>query len=1289
VATVDEATRIQELRRALLQADSGAYLAEARVIRRIIREQHGYARLSTAIPHVESQVVSATDLRALTHPDELGLAGFAALPDYSILITQPEEDELNHWPMQELLQLVWRRLFHASVDRAMQAQCRESLTRARVQQSIDQIGQVRFDEAHAVLKSEHRLIHIDSRMEAYCEFCATWMEARRFAPDMLSVWFPSLSSSPTIDAFVEQHVDADALFASTRLYGAAKPDLTPHVAQDEAKLQNSRHDWSLRLGVRASDRAFVRHMRRRDRANEKGNTVAATICGMRAAEQSMSSDKRNMADKKVEEDIARLVERLRNALNFPETDVDDWQVSLHELLRNAVHGFWNSDKRLLYDLQKVCLDHERVTYRVDLVKWIVSRGRRPLRRPLTSVREVMMAKHLASGAARLVYVRLSGAERQRLEGLLEEAADLAEHQMRHRMRPAIRQTLLEVGAVPQSIPEQVAFDKLIEESLDCIAERGYLTMAYLRDAISRNDLKLDDLSGPRDLIRGDHLLRADDRLDLSLDGVYRRGEFYLRWLQAISSLFFGTRTGRFITLFLAIPFGGALVIVEGVRHLWHVLFGRHIGSPGNVAPASSVSGAASGDIVENGEAETADSVTVPDTEPAATLQIPPPPPDSPPKQSSAPGGDSVNTDSDEVAPTAAPDGPEVDGTGQPNGPETAAVVPVASASGELPSNTTPTDAPPDLAVNSPPSTVDHIQLTGAPNADDAVEVVGTPHVDPWQQIVTTQVSSFSLVLAVGFLLMGLIHSARIRSAMVEGVRAVWKVFRSVVLEIPRLIIRMPILQKLWRSRTFVKLRRAVITPLLIAFVGCQLIPFVLFRNALNAWWTGTVAVLLSVTLNSRLARDAEELTAEWLGNVWHDLHARVFGAVLHWVIDFFKQVLGLLERVMYAVDEWLRFHSGESWPTLILKAVLGVFWSLISFVVRIYVTLLIEPTLHPVKHFPVVTVAHKILFPVLFWLQHYLREVLTPHLGLALTEPIVWFNIFFLPGIFGFAVWELKENWRLYKANRHPRIGAAVVGSHGESLARLLRPGFHSGTLPKLFGWMRRLERREASFRRFSHRRAARARLRHIERDVHRFIDRDLIRLIALVAPWKNMPLRCSGIICASNSVVADIQCDRLAAEPLQILLQEQSSWIVATVSQPGWLRFASAEQRRVIETALNGFYKKGSIDLVREQLCDSMVRSLPYDINQQGLTVWPDETFAKEIDVDLHRRNQLRPVPAAVAWTFGLRPIDRRDVVFADSPLLWSEWLQLWGTSPGTDDSSQVATALPPPRCRLLPETL
>ena len=86
-------------------------------------------------------------------------------------------------------------------------------------------------------------------------------------------------------------------------------------------------------------------------------------------------------------------------------------------------------------------------------------------------------------------------------------------------------------------------------------------------------------------------------------------------------------------------------------------------------------------------------------------------------------------------------------------------------------------------------------------------------------------------------------------------------------------------------------------------------------------------------------------------------------ALFDWVWEAFEKLLEVIERFLYAIDEWLRFRSGESVVTLAIKAVLGVVWSAVDFVVRFCVNLLIEPQVNPIKHFPVVTVSHKLLLP--------------------------------------------------------------------------------------------------------------------------------------------------------------------------------------------------------------------------------------------------------------------------------------------------------------------------------------
>src|SRR5205807_4396075 len=139
----------------------------------------------------------------------------------------------------------------------------------------------------------------------------------------------------------------------------------------------------------------------------------------------------------------------------------------------------------------------------------------------------------------------------RIESLLQSATSRAEGSLRAKFRPLFDAALDEVRLVPRSLPERVARKKLVEELLDRIVEKGFLSMGDLRDALSRNNLKMPDLAELEQLIYGDQLLQVDRRLGASLDGVYHPGEVYLRLPQLLSSLAFGTRLGRFLTRYLA------------------------------------------------------------------------------------------------------------------------------------------------------------------------------------------------------------------------------------------------------------------------------------------------------------------------------------------------------------------------------------------------------------------------------------------------------------------------------------------------------------------------------------------------------------------------------------------------------------------------------------------------------------------------------------------------------------------------------------------------------------------
>ena len=107
-----------------------------------------------------------------------------------------------------------------------------------------------------------------------------------------------------------------------------------------------------------------------------------------------------------------------------------------------------------------------------------------------------MLKHLRSASRRLAVVRLSDVQRRQLALLVLDAQSARRGPASSGDPAADCRRARRSRTVPQNLPERVARKKLIEELLDQVCQRGFLTMGDLRDAISRNNLKLPDLSDP-------------------------------------------------------------------------------------------------------------------------------------------------------------------------------------------------------------------------------------------------------------------------------------------------------------------------------------------------------------------------------------------------------------------------------------------------------------------------------------------------------------------------------------------------------------------------------------------------------------------------------------------------------------------------------------------------------------------------------------------------------------------------------------------------------------------------
>ena len=299
---------------------------------------------------------------------------------------------------------------------------------------------------------------------------------------------------PLLDELIRQDVDAESLFWATRPEGAPEPKDRCELAEwSELSIEPETHDELALPAEFPSERKYRWLMRKSQRPASLGNVVRAAIYRARA-EQVAPPDLAGRVRSAIKMDVYRLIRRLQAALELDDASPQPWQESLFALVSQTPRGIWTAEARLLYDLQKVCVDHEREIYTVDLVEWALSWGRRPIKRQLPNQRDVLMLKHLRSAARRLAAVRLSDAERRQLARLIHEAQQRVEARLRRQLRPQIAAALDEVGLTPRNLPENVARKKLVEELLDQIGERGFLTMGDLRDAISRNNLKLPDLS---------------------------------------------------------------------------------------------------------------------------------------------------------------------------------------------------------------------------------------------------------------------------------------------------------------------------------------------------------------------------------------------------------------------------------------------------------------------------------------------------------------------------------------------------------------------------------------------------------------------------------------------------------------------------------------------------------------------------------------------------------------------------------------------------------------------------
>jgi hypothetical protein len=1159
-----------ELQDLLGRTDPSALLLPPRMVRRVIKQHREIPGIGLQVPHRKTHVIARDTLLAIADREELGLPAGKELPPSVILLACPEAWLETHNRAQTLVRF-WRLLFHARIDREVDAMLTEGrlpaaggpaseerslrndeqggvaahAAEASLRERISRMGWTEFEEAWQVLRQEHFLVPPADLEVAFTEFVALFFELRYFARPLLYRYFPAIEEPERIEAVLGEIVDAEALFAATRLPEA--PDPVVVAVHDIDAVDEEERETPPPPPATPSPARFRRLMAAADHAETRGNVIRAALLRTRAADLA-PPEQVEETRKAALGDLDRMAGRLQAALELHDREAEEWRATLPALLVPAAHGLWPPSARLLYDLQKVCVDYERDIYAVDIVESFITWGARPVKRPVPLQADVLLVKHLRSATSRLGKAHISDEDRRRLGILLRSAVHHCEERLREKLRPRLYEALKEVGFHAENYPEEVARRKIVEGLLDRVAERGFLTMADVRDAIARNQLKLPDLSSPVTFFAGDPLIRLNRKLAVKMDGVYHRGEIYLRWLHRLSSLFFATPVGRWLSLYLVLPFGGAYAALIFVLELVHI-----------------------------------------------TQKI--------------------------IAPAPA------------------AKTPTVTVGGEA------------LAESAP------------------VHAHGFA-LDPGAQIATVGI--------LGVLLLFLLHVPAFRESVWAGVKRCARGLRAVLIDWPMALLQLEPVRRFLASTPVMFFRRYLMRPALAA----GLVALVVALAHIGLWATASAAgatFLVGLALfNSRLGRYVEDETADWLARNWYWLRVDVFPGLLSLILFFFREVLDRVERLIYTVDEWLRFRPGDSHLSLYYKPILGLIWFFMTYAIRVIINLFVEPTVNPIKHFPAVTVGAKLLAINLFFWGIAIQNFLAPIVGGGVAGFVAGMLVIWFPGVFGFAVWEFKENWRLYRANRSLSMRPVMIGHHGETMLRFMKPGFHSGTLPKLYARMRKAERRSNGRALHKHQEA----LHHIKESIRHFVERELLMLLEESKAWGTPRLHVGALQTACNRVRVELCCPELGEETVWVAFEEHSGWLVVAVTQRGWLERLSEGQRAAFAVALAGLYKKAGAALVRQQVeaCLSAVGMSSYRVASPGLILWPDGDFSREVVCPLVRTLPAKGDPAPRAED--LPGLSADELLYSRAPITWSDWVAAWSA----DQAGQLPSLAVMEKVHLLP---
>lgn len=603
-------------------ADPGAVMVARTVLDRLLLIAWKQPPLVGQVPHRDFVVMDRQILVNRVDSTELLIPSDRNLPREVLVLERPGEEELallrkndpfgpalvrtsrdlNTFDSDEhevrrrqrvVLLEVWKRLFLAMVDRTLlewegdlalvQAPLAGSVPGLPTQlglpatlpasgakallagpmarlESLLPEGTIEYEEVSRVLQREKCVLPDSPRSVILREFALLFLGLRCFSPQATGYWFPALSASRQDALFAA--LDGEIPVAKLLLQSRPAPWL--EAASDSDDLQSEANQY------------FIRLQRLADQSLEKDRLVDAAILRVMASRVA-PAHKTEPARKMARAHLRQLVLGIHQRLGIREDQVDEATAVLDPLLEKADQGHRNREEKLLQELENIHDDVVSPPQALDIMGWILSGGVSRLRRPMILVDVIRATRFLRMAQQHLTFTRIDNSARQSVESLLRTARLSNENEVRAQIGPVLSEALGDAGFSPTSHLGKLALGQIVETLIDRILEQGFLTFQNLRDTLAVSPVKMPDLADFAQWVRGDELLLLDRRLSSLLEGIYQPSELYGATLERATAAFFGTRTGRFISLYVMFPYLTAFVVVAFIYHLLKTLEHNNLG----------------------------------------------------------------------------------------------------------------------------------------------------------------------------------------------------------------------------------------------------------------------------------------------------------------------------------------------------------------------------------------------------------------------------------------------------------------------------------------------------------------------------------------------------------------------------------------------------------------------------------------------------------------------------------------------------------------------------------------